>query len=203
MIQIRILLLILFLTSFLSLPGLAGPGDVFYFEDFSQTEAGYLPSGWVGGKNLMVKEDRGRKMLVLFQGREDGIIIPNLRFPKNWQLDIVLRFGGRESNFGVAVGSKGVAKALVQIESTWGKVWLNDSGGQYGELEDQATLVTLRQEGSICKLLINGGEVLTSRLVSKEVAAVRGLTGTFAMLHLDQGRGSSSMVIYSVKGTEL
>lgn len=176
--------------------GFAAPGDIFYLEDFSQTEIGYLPSGWSGGHNSMVKEDRGQKMLVLFQGNDDSVVISNVRLPTNWQIDFVVRFSGNlSSRFGLMIGN-----ARVLIHSTEGVI-LNQSKAPCGDLRGMMATLSLRKEGPIYKVSINGKEAVVAR-------DTRVVTANSVTFRIDRGmdgpvRSDVDSALHSIKGREL
>lgn len=190
----RIFTLIALLS--LSLPVFAAPGDMFFFEDFSRTKAGDLPSGWLGGENSMVKDDRRRKVLVLFQGKSDSIVISDMPLPENWQFDFAIHLGWQ---FDVSIGN-----VKVRLESYNGTVHLNDSVGEYGSsLEDKSVTLSVRKEGPVYKALVNGREVVMSRAAGAQ-------TGNSLSFTFQQARqagtpqwGGGIMTIYTMKGTEI
>lgn len=170
----------------------AAPGDVFYFEDFSLVKEGDLPSTWSGGQNSMVKEDRGRKLLVLFQHKQDSFVIPDVLLPENWNFDIVVKL---DWEVGFTIGA-----ARVLVNGYTGETQLN-STGRYGEtLNGKTVTISLRKEGAVYKVSINGREVVMGRFPGP-------VTGNSLSLSIAQcnlvGQGGGIVAIYSVKGTEL
>ena len=65
-------------------------GKIFYFEDFSGTEAGELPVGWIGNKTLVKKEGQ-KSYITNFQKGEHTVTTSRLEFPGNWEIEIELR----------------------------------------------------------------------------------------------------------------
>ncbi len=79
--------------------------DLFFLENFSSIEEGYIPDGWISQNNSMVKQSqkkKGSKVLSSFNGRVDVFQIRNIPFPEDWQFEIeVLGW----SLYGITLGS--------------------------------------------------------------------------------------------------
>lgn len=166
-------------------PAKAQPGRVFYSEDFSQTKEGHMPAGWSGGQNSMVKADRGRKMLVLFQGYEDSFVVNGLSFPENWQMDFVVRIG----EIGVKIANAATKVNYNEVILNQTRVYLD------GSLHGKNATVSLRKEGPVYKVLIDGKEAAMGRFPGSSPA-----TSMTIGIH---GSGNAPVTIYSIKGTEL
>ena len=144
---------------------------IFYSEDFSKVEEGMLPKKWIGADHLMVKKVGNKKFLTAFEpGHNSKFKIPNINFPENFKLDILL-FTGYNKRIDCYIGNIHIALSLdtySQIlnlnNASIKRSWFEHSKEQ--KLPDclkQTITVSLVKKGHIFKVFIDDKERLMIR----------------------------------------
>ncbi len=116
----------------------------FYFEDFSSTEEGMLPSNWIGGSTLMVKKVNAKSVLSTFKGKKHNFTIPEVNFPENFKLSFYLK--NNDNDLKITVGNL-----------SFGVSQLN--GNKFHSSQsNELFILELVKDKSIFKVFINGKE---------------------------------------------
>jgi len=174
----------------------AAPDAVFYFEDFSSVKEGYLPGNWSGGEKLMIKEYRGKKFLTSFENIDKGhsVVVSGVRFPQNYEFEIIATMHENKSQSYryCLICRVGNFQAGVESGSFGYRALLNESKEKTEKLWGKTVKITIRKEGPVVKLLIDGQDILMGRYPAQKDPVT-----TFT---LSLGNGD---IIHSIKGTEL
>lgn len=137
---------------------------VFFFEDFSAVEVGYLPKYLPGMPDYMVDVDRDRKFMRRFQDTqgEASFLVEGVTFPRDYEIDWVARVP-RSADLTCTAGQN---QAGLQYSE---KVWLNATAVRLDSLSDRTVKFTLRKTGPLVRLLLDGQEVALGRYAEPEV----------------------------------
>lgn len=164
------------------------PGTVFYNEDFSGVERGYLPKNWVGGPKLVVDVASGKKFVRPFERPPQGhsVVVNDVPFPPNFEFELVVTM----NNSGGVVCTAGSVKGgfLTSYEAI-----LNDSKLSVTQDKSEKTgKISLRRVGPLVQLFMDGKEILMGRY------AQDGAPPNSFSLEL-----GPSTILHSLKGTAL
>lgn len=137
---------------------------VFFFEDFSGVDVGYLPKYLPGMPDYMVDVDRERKFMRRFQDTqgEASFLVEGVTFPRDYEIDWVVRVPYSAE----VTCTAGQNQAGLQYSE---KVWLNATAVRLDSLSDRTVKFTLRKTGPLVRLLLDGQEVLLGRYPEPEV----------------------------------
>lgn len=135
----------------------ADKGNVFYYENFSNVKVGHLPRGWVGGEKLLVKAKRGKKFLTAFERGEHSVTIPNINYPKNYEIRVIGFYSGYVDEFHFSMGS-----ANFGTEDTC--CWLNKSKVKFKErIQNKTFTLVFKKEGPVLSVQVSGNEPVIVR----------------------------------------
>lgn len=143
-------------------------------EDFSAVADGTLPPYWQGGEGLVVRGPERQRVLTPFEVREvHRVLLPEYRARGDYQLDILLQIGRQpQAGYGARRYAFHVGAVTVRLETEYrlaNRLFMNQS--QTGDLRDltgQAVRLTLRREGTVHRLLLNGQEALLARYAAAD-----------------------------------
>lgn len=131
-------------------------GEVFYLEDFSSVERGYLPAKWTGGEKLIVDEAASRKFVRGFEEARAGhsVVVSQVPFPRDYELEWVVTLGWPVTFCEVSSIRAGLDSGLVR---------LNESKARAPARQGETVQLSLRKQGPIVELFVDGEEVLVGR----------------------------------------
>jgi len=152
----------------------AASGRSVQCEDFSTVADGTLPAYWQGGEGLVVRGPARQRVLTPFEAREvHRVLLPEYRARGDYQLDILLQIGRQpQAGYGARRYAFHVGAVTVRLETEYrlpNRLFMNQS--QTGDLRDltgQAVRLTLRREGAVHRLLLNGQEALLARYAAAD-----------------------------------
>lgn len=147
----------------------APPLEAVTCEDFATVAEGTLPTGWLGGEGLVVRNLGGAQALVPFERREvERLTATGFRALGDYQFDWALRLGSgarphMSESYRIYVGS-----CVVTLRTLWEHrptlVTLNQSEApELPDLSGQAVHLSLRREGNVQRLLVNGRQLIVAR----------------------------------------
>ena len=145
----------------MSMPG-PKPGQYFLKEDFSEVQEGYLPQGWYGGEKLMVKQGRKGKYLTDFENSgKHSVSITGLNIPQNFEITYLFQFGKQAFNTHIHM-IIGKVTATVDVLG-WSQLnKIRDK--RHVDFRNKTIQATIRKEGPIFKLFVNGEERIMARI---------------------------------------
>jgi len=148
------------------------PSKAFYYENFSTTPDGAVPSGWVGGEKLIVTRV-GRAQTLLISSVNDDIkdsaSTPAIQFPQDFRVEAVVSMeegsawgGGCSAAFGLQVGSVSVGTNTAMCSMVI-PYFDGDTAQWNGAIGRNATFA-LEKRANVFSFTINGQRVLLKRI---------------------------------------
>ncbi len=143
-------------------PDMTEPRRYFLMEDFSEVKEGYLPQGWFGGDKLMVKQGRRGKYLTDFENSgKHSISITGLNMPQDFEITYLFQFGKQAFNTHIRM-LVGKVTATVDVLG-WSQLnKIRDK--RHVDFRNKTIQATIRKEGPIFKLFVNGEERIMARI---------------------------------------
>lgn len=141
--------------------------DNFLYEDFASIEEGLVPEKWILGENFIVEIKNGKHVLISNPIQKNNkITIPNIKFSDDFIIsinakiqhdgEIVIKLSNNTFVFDAYQGRTmryKINKAEKEIKETFVK---------------QRAVFTIRKEGSVFKLYVNGIRKMVSRIAGFE-----------------------------------
>jgi TolB-like protein len=144
-----------------------------FAEDFSTVPEGQLPAGWIGPDQLGVASSgRERYLTSLKRSAGDGpygiykILVPNVPFPTDFELELLyearrgIKFhvGKVSVNLGCCTSYEGDDAELTNATS------LGNGVNSSGVFQKARLVAVLQKRGPVLRLLVDGAQVLMSRM---------------------------------------
>jgi len=163
---------------------------IFFKEDFSEVDEGFVPDGWIGCEHLMVRTESrsGRKYLTPFEKGSKKISIQKMNFPKNFSINIAGKFPRQhntEKNIIISIGNLNTIVGYYSVN-------LGDTKGK--GVASTITDITIVKQGPLFKLYIDGGQKLLARYPN--------FTQPTSLI-IDFSHSSIDFELYEISGTEL
>ncbi len=135
-------------------------GDVF-FENFADAREGEVPRGWIGGDHLAVIKRSRHAELAPFEGSEYyRVSSPEIELPKDFVVAWTLRFGRIRAAFTVEVGE---VRAVLDVGDRKTTTSLGASKGSEANMTGTTSIIEIRKQGDVFRLLVDGRQVALSR----------------------------------------
>lgn len=136
---------------------------LFLYEDFSEVEEGLTPVDWLAAENILVEIRNGEYVLTQNPRKsKNRITIPNLSFPDDFVISVSakIKYDGwlviKLSNNIFAFEANGKRDTTFRI---------NKAGKMIKEsFIDQKAIFSIKKEGSVFKLYVNGVKKIVSRI---------------------------------------
>ena len=163
--------------------------NYFFYEDFSRVREGTLPTGWVGGDNMVIGKVGRENALYLTptQNIVDVVGIPNIIYPENFDLTFRVTIPNScWGNFKAFVGP-------VMFGNKCCRIIFNEDEIQHCDIGTNA-LFTIRKRENVFSVYLNGKQTHLKRINSYEML-------NYIRLQLEGTRGS--VIIHSVIGINL
>ena len=164
--------------------------DNFLYEDFSSIEEGLAPKNWIVGENMLVEVKEGKHIFVSNTKKQDNkITITDISFPENFIINIKAKIGNNGKMIVKLSNNIFMFNAYYQSKMIYE---INKSKKEIKEtFVGQKAIFTIRKEGSVFKIFING--------IKKSVARISGFEKAEA-LEINFNNASYGFEIYEVEG---
>ena len=173
----RLAFLTITMMFFVSSICFAASGDKIYYEDFSSYKQGELPSGWIGGDNLAVKETKRKKVLAPFAKGGYDVTTNNIMFPKDFVVKVLMKYHyGNSGSLNIYIGNY---KIIMRGPSFSSFVKDKNSESKRSNVSRGKTFsLSLKKDGIIFTLYVNGQMMLFGRYPGLEMSNIRFQSGS-------------------------